>query len=297
MTQTAPERLLRVGALDLCVVDEGPRDGPVLLLLMGLGLQLTAWPQGWIDRLVGRGFRVLRLDHRDIGRSTPLDHLPTPSLAIGALRYAMGWPLPPPYALADLADDAVGVLDALGIARAQVLGVSMGGMVAQHLALRHPRRVSALHLWMTSPGGRWLPPPSARLRRLMLQRPRSRDAALAHALQLHQALAGPAYPSAEAELRQRIAASAARSWRPQATLRQLLAIAADGNRSSRLRRLPANLPVSIVHGSADPMLPPAHARALARALPQARLHWIDGWGHDLPAGLWDPLSQLVSPHT
>lgn len=290
------ESRLRVGEIELCLRDEGPLDGEPLLLLMGLGLQLSAWPQGFVELLTAQGFRVIRHDHRDIGLSTPLDQLPTPSLALGALRYAMGWPLRPPYALADLADDAAGLLTQLGIERAQVLGVSMGGMVAQHLALRHPQRVSALHLWMTSPGGRWLPPPAARVQRLLLARPRTREQALAHYLRLFQALAGPAYPSPEVELRERIAASAARSWRPQATLRQLLAIAADGDRRPGLRRLPATLPVSIVHGTADPMLPPAHARALAAALPQASAHWIEGWGHDLPQALWPRLAALVSRH-
>ena len=290
------EHRLRVGAVDLCVRDEGPRDGEPLLLLMGLGLQLTAWPQGFVDLLTARGFRVIRHDHRDIGLSTPLDHLPTPPLGWAALRYAVGMPMRPPYALADLADDAAGLLERLGIARAHVLGVSMGGMVAQHLARRHLHRVRHLHLWMTSPGGRWLPPPSARLRRLMLRRPATREAALQHFLRLYQTLAGPAYPSPEAELRARIADSAARSWRPQATLRQLMAIAADGDRRPWLRRLPATLPVSILHGTADPMLRPAHARALAAVLPHAQLQWIDGWGHDLPAALWPRLSDEVSRH-
>lgn len=279
------ETRARVGSLELAYRDEGPRDGRPLLLIMGLGLQLTAWPQAFVDQLVDRGFRVIRHDHRDIGLSTPQDHLPTPSLGWGLFRHALGLPQHPPYRLADLADDAAGLLQQLGIARARVLGISMGGMVAQHLAHRQPQQVERLHLWMTSPGGRWLPPPALRLQRLMLQRPRSREEALAHYTRLYQALAGPAWPSPVTELRAKVEAEAARSWRPQATLRQLLAIAADGDRRAWLRRLPANLPIQILHGSADPMLPPAHARALAAALPQARLEWIEGWGHDLPHAL------------
>jgi pimeloyl-ACP methyl ester carboxylesterase len=283
------EILVRVGAHELAVQDEG--QGEPLLLIMGLGLQLIAWPQALVDHWKARGFRVIRYDHRDIGKSTPLDHLPTPPLAWAALRYAVGAPVPPPYSLPDLADDAAGLLEALGIAHAQVLGVSMGGMVAQHLAMRHPARVTQLHLWMTTTGSRRLPLPHPALRRLMLARPRTRDAALAHYVKLYRCLAGPAYPTPEAQLREKIEASAARAWRPQATLRQLLAIAHDGDRTARLASL--RLPVSIVHGTADPMLPLPHAQHLARCLPQARLRTIDGWGHDLPAALLQELAATV----
>ena len=274
------ERRLRVGGQELVCVDEGPADGEVLLLVMGLGLQLTAWPQGLIDRWTARGFRVIRYDHRDIGLSSSQDHLPTPPLLWSALKHALRLPLRAPYTLAELADDADALLRQLGVAQAQVLGVSMGGMVAQHLARRHPQLVSQLHLWMTGSGARRLPLPAPRLRRLMLKRPRSRLEALEHYTQLYKALAGPAFPSPEAELRAKVEQSAARAWRPQATLRQLLAIAADGDRSRWLHEL--RMPVHIVHGSADPMLPLAHGRQLARCLPQARLTVIEGWGHDLP---------------
>lgn len=287
------EARVRVSGQHLAVVDEGPRDGEVLLLIMGLGLQLTAWPQALVDAWTAQGFRVIRYDHRDIGRSTPQDALPTPPLLWGALRFAVGLPLPPPYTLAQLADDAAGLLAALELPRAQVLGVSMGGMVAQHLALRYPARVSHLHLWMTSSGARRLPLPSPRLRALMLRRPRSHTEAIDHYTQLYRALGGPAYPTPEAELRAKVESAAARAWRPQATLRQLLAIAHDGDRSARLRRLDPGLPVTILHGSADPMLPPAHGRQLARCLPQARFELIDGWGHDLPAALLPRLAASV----
>lgn len=285
------ERLLRVGAQHLAVVEDGPADGEPLLLIMGLGLQLVAWPDALVQAWATRGFRVIRYDHRDIGRSTPQDHLPTPPLLGSALRYALRLPVRAPYTLPELAEDAAGLLDALGIARAQVLGVSMGGMVAQHLALRHPQRVSRLHLWMTTPGARNLPWPAPALRRLMASRPRTLEAAQAHYVRLYKALAGPAYPTPVGELQAKVSLSAERAWRPQATLRQLLAIAADGDRSARLRRLA--VPTQIVHGSADPMLPVAHAQALARLLPHASLRVIQGWGHDLPAALVAELAATV----
>lgn len=289
------ERRVRVGAHEIAVREEGPADGEPLLLLMGLGLQLIAWPQGLVDRWAAAGFRVIRLDHRDIGRSSPCDHLPTPSLAWAGLCHALGRPLPPPYTLAELADDAVGVLDALGVRQAQVLGISMGGMVAQHLAWRHPERVRALHLWMSSSGARHLPAPAARLRWLILQRPRTREQALTHFTRLFQALAGPAYPTPPERLRAQLEASAARAWRSQASVRQMMAIAHDGDRSRWLRELPERcpVPIAIVHGSADPLLPLPHGQHLARLLPAARFTVIDGWGHDLPEPLWPRLAQTV----
>jgi pimeloyl-ACP methyl ester carboxylesterase len=289
------ERRVRVGDQQLAVVEDGPPDGEPLLLIMGLGLQLTAWPQGLVDLWAARGFRVIRYDHRDIGLSTPQDQLPTPPLLWSALKHALRLPVHAPYTLAELADDAAGLLRALGIAKAQVIGVSMGGMVAQHLARRHPDLISHLHLWMTSSGARRLPLPDARLRRLMLHRPRSRFEALDHYVRLFRALAGPAYPTPQAELRAKVEASAARAWRPQATLRQLLAIAADGDRSRWLHEL--RMPVSIVHGSADPMLPLAHGQQLARCLPNASFTCVEGWGHDLPQALWPRLAERVQNPT
>ena len=286
------ERLLRVGAQQLAVVEDGPPDGEPLLLIMGLGLQLTAWPEALVQAWVQRGFRVIRYDHRDIGHSSPQDHLPTPALATSALRYALRLPVHAPYTVAALADDAALLLDALGIAQAQVLGVSMGGMVAQHLARRHPQRVVRLHLWMTTSGARHLPWPSLALRRLMASRPRTAAAAQAHYVRLYQALGGPGYPTPLAELQAKVAASSARAWRPQATLRQLLAIAADGDRSPWLHAL--QVPTHIVHGGDDPMLPLPHAQHLAHTLPNASLQVIPGWGHDLPAALLPQLSASVS---
>jgi pimeloyl-ACP methyl ester carboxylesterase len=210
------------------------------------------------------------------------------------MRHLVGLPLPPPYTLAALADDAAGLLGALDIAKAQVLGVSMGGMVAQHLAYRHPQLVSHLHLWMTTSGARLLPMPHRKLLGLMTRRPRTKEQALQHYLLLYQALGGSGYRTPEAELRQKVAAGAARAWRPQATLRQLLAIAADGDRSRWLREL--KLPVSILHGSDDPMLPLPHARHLARQLRHAKLRVIEGWGHDLPDALLPELAQTVERH-
>lgn len=284
------ERRIRVAGHELAVALDGPAGGEPLLLIMGLGLQLTSWPTELVQRLADAGFRVIRYDHRDIGLSTPCDHLGPPRLVQAFWRHALHLPLQPPYGLADLADDAAGLLAALGFDAAQVVGISMGGMVAQHLARRHPQRVRGLNLWMSSPGGRHLPRPRADVLRLLLSRP-GRSGYQAYGERFFQAIGSPAYPPDPAELRERVAQNLARSFRPQATARQLIAIAADGDRSPWLRQL--NRPVQVLHGLADPLLPVAHGRALAQALPQARLSEIPGWGHDLPRALHARLVESV----
>ncbi|MBH9577323.1 alpha/beta fold hydrolase [Inhella sp. 1Y17] len=281
---------MRVGAQELAVALDGPAQGEPLLLIMGLGLQLTSWPIELVQQLAAAGFRVIRYDHRDIGLSSSCDHLGRPRLAQAFWRHAFHLPLQPPYTLAELADDAAGLIAALGLEAAQVAGISMGGMVAQHLARRHPQRVRGLNLWMTSPGGRLLPPPRADVLRLLLSRP-DRAGYQAYGERFFQAIGSPAYPSDPAELRARVAHNLARSFRPQATARQLIAIAADGDRRPWLRQL--QRPVQVLHGLADPLLPIAHGRALAKALPQAQLTEIPGWGHDLPAALHPMLVEAV----
>lgn len=148
------------------VDDQGPREGPVVLLIMGLGMQLIAWPQPLVQMLVDRGLRVVRFDNRDIGLSQDFDAAGVPNLALAGLRHAMHLPVRSPYALSDMAQDAVGVLDALGIGRAHVCGASMGGMIAQHVAARAPKRVASLTLMMTTSGARRLPQASWRVRRV-----------------------------------------------------------------------------------------------------------------------------------
>lgn len=284
------EHRLRIGAHELAVALDGPPDGEPLLLIMGLGLQLTSWPPELVQGLADAGYRVIRYDHRDIGLSTPFDHLGPPRLAAAFWRHALHLPLQAPYELADLADDAAALLRGLGLPAAQVVGISMGGMVAQHLARRHPDRVRGLNLWMSSPGGRDLPRPRADVMRLFLTRPGQHEQQ-AYGERFFRTIGSPAYPPDSARLRERVALNLARSFRPQATARQMIAIAADGDRRPWLREL--QRPVQVLHGLADPLLPVAHGRALARALPQAELLELPGWGHDLPAALVPELVRSV----
>lgn len=274
---------IRVGSLDLEVELDGPEQGEPLLLIMGLGLQLTSWPPELVRALAHAGYRVIRYDHRDIGLSSPQDQHGPPRLTAAFWRHAFHLPLRPPYTLAELADDAAGLLDALGHPSAHVVGISMGGMVAQHLARRHPQRVRGLSLWMSSPGGRRLPPPRPEVLRLVLSRPKGAAAVTAHFEHLFRAIGSPAHPVPPEQLRERVAANFARAYRPQATARQMIAIAADGDRRAWLREL--KRPVQVLHGLDDPLLPIAHGRALAAALPQSELRELPGLGHDLPAAL------------
>ncbi|MCW5634112.1 MAG: alpha/beta fold hydrolase [Rubrivivax sp.] len=266
--------------------DQGPASGEPLLLIMGLGMQLTAWPEALVRDLVARGFRVLRIDNRDAGLSTSLDHLGVPNLAAAAMRHWLRLPVPAPYRLADMAADAVGVLDALGLAAAHVCGASMGGMVAQHLAAAHPQRVRSLTLMMTTTGARRLPQPRWQVQRALLQsRPAGHDEAaiVAHLMRLWAVIGSPAYPPPPDRLRERLTATVRRAWRPAGVARQLVAIAADGDRSVLVQGL--RMPVRIIHGEADPLVPVAAGRDLAARIAGAEADFVPGMGHDLPEKL------------
>lgn len=276
---------LRANGIAIEVDDQGPRDGAALLLIMGLGMPLLAWPDELVADLVARGLRVIRFDNRDAGLSQGFDALGVPKVWRAGLRYALHLPLRAPYSLRAMADDALGVLDALGIVRAHVCGASMGGMIAQHLAAHHPQRVASLTLIMTSSGARHLPQPRLALQRALLHRPRGSDTAavVSHLEQLLDLIGSPAYRPAPSLQRQRLTAMVSRGWRPAGTLRQLLAVAADGDRSALLRQIRA--PTLVIHGHDDPLLPVAAAHDLAGKIAHAEVDIVPGMGHDLPLQL------------
>ena len=267
------------------VDDQGPANAEPLLLIMGLGMQLVGWPDELVQLLVSRGFRVIRFDNRDIGLSQYFDHHGVPSLAWAGMRYAMHLPVSSPYTLRDMADDAAGVLDALGIDSAHVCGASMGGMIAQHLAVAHPQRVRSLTLMMTTSGSRRLPQPSMHVRKALMSRPSgpSLDAAAAHLQRLLGIIGSPAYPPDPARLQQRLTETVQRAWHPAGSARQILAIVADGDRSAMLPRIQA--PTRVIHGRDDPLVPVRCGEDLAARIPGAELDIIPGMGHDLPLEL------------
>ena len=279
--------LVQANGISIEVEDHGPRGAEPLLLIMGLGMQLVAWHEDFVASLVERGFRVVRFDNRDIGLSQSLDPLGMPRLGLDALRYTLRLRVRSPYSLADMAADSVAVMDALGIAAAHVCGASMGGMVAQQIALRHPDRLKSLTLMMTSSGSRKLPQPSLKVRGAMLSRPddpQQIDSIVAHYVKLYRLIGSPGFPAEEAELRERIGVAVRRSNRPKGVARQLVAIAADSGRAAQLGQI--NLPTHIIHGEADPLVPVAAAHDLKQRIAGATMDLIAGMGHDLPEPLW-----------
>ena len=269
------------------VEDLGKRTGEPLLLIMGLGMQLTAWHQGLVQQMLDQGFRVIRFDNRDVGLSQNFDGLGVPNLALAALQRLAHWPVRSAYSLSDMADDAAGVLTALGLKSAHVCGASMGGMIAQQLALNHPERVRSLTLMMTDSGARGLPRPTLKVSAALLARPADPydlDSLVDHYYRLFRLIGSPAYPGPEAWLRQVCADAVRRSNRPQGFARQLMAIAADTGRAVQLGRI--KRPTLVLHGLADPLIPVAAAHDLAARIPGAQLELIEGMGHDLPEPLW-----------
>ena len=263
-----------------------PTDEP-LLLIMGLGMQLTAWHRGLVQQMLDQGFRVIRFDNRDVGLSQNFDGLGVPNLALAALQRLAHWPVRSAYSLSDMADDAAGVLTALGLKSAHVCGASMGGMIAQQLALNHPERVRSLTLMMTDSGARGLPRPTLKVSAALLARPADPydlDSLVDHYYRLFRLIGSPAYPGPEAWLRQVCADAVRRSNRPQGFARQLMAIAADTGRAAQLGRI--KRPTLVLHGLADPLIPVAAAHDLAARIPGAQLELIEGMGHDLPEPLW-----------
>lgn len=273
---------------------QGPADGAPVLLIMGLGMQLLAWPDELVADLVARGHRVIRYDNRDVGLSDGFDHLGMPGMVMPMMRHALHLPVRAPYTLRDMADDAAGVLDALAIPAAHVCGASMGGMIAQHLAVRHAARVKSLTLVMTTSGARHLPQASLRVRQALLGRPRSSkvEDIVDHMTHVVQVIGSPAYRPDPQRLRERLTLAARRAFRPAGTARQLLAIVADGDRTPMLREI--RQPTHVLHGADDPLVPPAAGRDLAARIAGATLDLVPGMGHDLPLPLLPRLADGIA---
>jgi pimeloyl-ACP methyl ester carboxylesterase len=259
-------------------------------------MQLIAWPEEFVQMLLDKGLRVIRFDNRDIGLSQGFDAYGMPWMPAAFVRHALHLPVQPVYSLADMARDALGVLDAVGVIRAHVVGASMGGMIAQHLAAGAPERTASLTLMMTSSGARGLPEPPLRIKRLFMRRPMGPgvDAALAWVLELFRAIGSPAYPIDPALMQARMQAAVARSWHPAGSVRQVLAVLADRDRTPLLGRIAAR--TLVIHGRADPLVPLACGEQLVRCIPGARAEFIEGMGHDLPPQLLPRLAEIMARH-
>lgn len=294
---TAAVNGVNANGITLAYEASGNPQHPPVLLIMGLGMQLTSWPLDLVEGLVEQGYYVIRFDNRDSGLSTKLDHLRPPSLVMAWLKSLVGWRQGPAYTLNDMALDGVGLLDALGVKQAHLIGVSMGGMIAQLIAARHGERVLSLTSIMSSSGRRDLPGPGSAVRAAMLRRPpglHQRAELIDHAVSLLRTIGSPAYPTPERRLRSQIEQALTRSFCPDGTARQMSAIVAAGDRSVLLRKI--SCPALVIHGSADPLVPLACGADTAQLIPGARFHPIEGMGHDLPAQLTERLLALLDAH-
>ncbi|MEV0133105.1 alpha/beta fold hydrolase [Dactylosporangium sp. NPDC050688] len=275
--------LARHGDVTIAYEQLGPAGGEPLLLVMGLGMQLLSWPDEFCAMLVERGFCVVRFDNRDAGRSTHFARAGNP----GLLRMLARPGSVAPYRLTDMADDAAAVLDAVGWPTAHVAGASLGGMISQTLAIRHPDRVRTLTSIMSTPSPRIGRPRPAALAALGIPPATSRDAAGERMVRVFRAIGSPRYPLEEQALRELGRRAYDRGHDPAGARRQLAAIRASGDRRPGLAGV--RVPTLVLHGDADPLVRVSGGRATAAAVPGARLVVYPGMGHDLPRPLWREL--------
>ena len=275
----------------------GDKADPAILLIMGLGAQLTLWPIELVEALVARGFFVIRHDNRDIGLSTKFIEAGVPDMQSVVMALRGGKKPDIPYTLSDMAGDAVAVLDAARVTKAHVVGASMGGMIAQLVAVEHPARVLSLTSIMSTTGNPMLPParPEAMA---ALTAPISPQASLAEVLtrgaMVSKAIGSPAYPSDAQRLAERIERDFKRSFHPTGPARQMAAIVADGDRRDRLAGV--TVPTLVIHGADDPLVPVEGGRDTAASIPGATLVEIPGMGHDLPLALVETIAEAIAEH-
>ncbi|CAN7238181.1 alpha/beta fold hydrolase [Mycolicibacterium frederiksbergense] len=278
------------GDLDIVYEDFGNEDDPAVLLIMGLGAQLVLWRKDFCEKLVNQGLRVIRFDNRDVGLSSKLPgaHSGAPLIPRMA-RSLVGVKSPAAYTLEDMADDAAALLDHLGLDRAHVVGGSMGGMIAQVFAARHAARTRSLGVIFSSNNRALLPPPGPRQLLALLQKPSdtSREAVIANTIRMTRIIGSPGFPVPEDKARADAIESYERCYCPAGVGRQFAAILGSGSLLPYNRQTSA--PTVVIHGKADKLMRPSGGRAIARAIPGARLVLFDGMGHELPEPLWDDI--------
>jgi pimeloyl-ACP methyl ester carboxylesterase len=283
----------------------GEARDPCLLLVMGLGMQLTAWPDGFCQMLASEGFYVVRFDNRDVGLSTGFDQHGRPPVPLLIFQKLIGLTPKAPYKLQDMAADAIGLLDQLNVKQAHVVGASMGGMIAQEMAIHYPERVLSLTSIMSTTGARGLPGPSSEARRALLHPvPKGASSQTQEGIELlvdgyvrtFSVIGSKKYLPKNAEelraFRARIANSIRRSYRPWGVARQMAAILASPDRTQLLKKSP--IKTLVIHGREDPLVRPVCGEATAKAIPGAKLHMIEHMGHDLPEPLWPRFVSLIA---
>lgn len=274
----------------------GDTTHPAIILIMGLGCQLVVWPIALCESLAAAGFYVVRFDNRDIGLSEKIKGARDPQFFMNILRSKIGLKVQAPYKLGDMAKDTLGLMDALGIQRAHIVGLSMGGMIAQTLALDHAERCLSLTSIMSSSSNPRLPSASLKVQKRLVRRPKSRarDALIDHGAETWMVLASPHAIPSEEERRLLATLSVDRSVYPRGYIHQLLAILASGSRHKRLPEI--KLPTLVIHGEDDPLVPVAAGHEQARLIHGAKLEVLKHMGHDLPTPLLPRIAALITGH-
>ena len=282
--------------IEIFYEDRGDPSAEVILLVMGLGAQMTLWPDELVAALVGDGFRVIRYDNRDIGLSQKFEGKRAPSPPVQVLRKKIGFPAKVPYTLKDMADDGIGLLDALGIARAHIVGASMGGMIAQLMAVHHGERLASLTSIMSTTGNGKLPQAEKHAIDALVAPIQSmeEESLVAHGLNIAKNIGSPGFPFDPEQQRERVLLNMRRSVYPAGLPRQLAAIIDDGCRRSRLASV--TVPTLVMHGEADPLVKLEAGEDTAKHISGARLVTIPGWGHDLPIALIPRIASEIAGH-
>jgi pimeloyl-ACP methyl ester carboxylesterase len=289
--RSSGERLCEVGGgITLCYETFGDPANPTLLLIQGLGMQMIGWPAEFCEQLAARGFYVVRFDNRDAGRSTHVRGRPPTLLQLVRRRIK-----PVHYRLTDMARDAAGLIRVLELGRVHVVGISMGGMIAQTLAAQHPELLRSLTSIMSNTGNRWKGQPALGVMRFLVrQAPEDRDGYIAHMARVFAAIGSTGLPQDTEFVRERAARSYDRDHDRAASGRQLGAVIASGDRTDELRRITA--PTLVIHGTADRLVRPSGGMATTSAIRGARLMLIEGMGHDLPSAAWPELLDAIAGH-
>jgi len=273
----------------------GNPDAPAVILIMGLYCQLIDWPEPFCRKIADAGYRVIRFDNRDTGLSSHLDHLSPPSQVAYGLSMAWGMPVPAPYDLDDMADDVLGLMSALDIDQAHVVGSSMGGIIAQLLASEKPEKIRSLCCLSSTTGNPWLPLPHWRVLQLVTNPAYIfSESGYQQKLELMRLLTSPAYPQSDRELESCISVRERRSPDSQGLSRQLAASLKTGNISNRLKNV--HVPTLVLHGDSDLLVPYACGQDIANKIDGAQFELIQGWGHDFPEQLAKPLAEKILNH-
>ena len=279
----------RANGIEIEYETYGDPGGRPLLLLRGLSTQLIHWDTDFCQAFADRGHHLVIFDNRDVGKTTWFDEAGMPDIAA----LASGQPIPLAYGLDDMADDTIGLMDALEIESAHVAGISMGGMIVQTAAIRHPKRVRSLTSVMSSTGGPELPPPTPEaMESLLTPAPEERGAYIEHIVRSQRVIGSPGFPFDEEREADVAARAFDRAFHPEGSARQLVAVQAHGDRRPHLAKL--GMPALVIHGSGDPLIPLEHGRDTAAAIPGAELCVIEGMGHDIPRGAHDRIVDAIS---